>query len=197
LAAQNVGLVPIREMGMREGWWIFAADTVPFFTFQGATVRTIEVRPASDSSSAGTVGLSLRYKLFTIINLPENSLLISEENYKRKYIDNVVAPCYLILGAMKKPGFDLGIIKGLIKDGSWSATVAAMDAAVELGFDEEDMRDCIVNHLEETHFYKTMESEKKPGLMQDVYRITYQGERLYVKLQVVINAVVVSFKEQD
>jgi motility quorum-sensing regulator / GCU-specific mRNA interferase toxin len=75
--------------------------------------------------------------------------------------------------------------------------VAAMDAAVELGFDEEDMRDCIVNHLEEIHFYKTMESEKKPGLMQDVYRITYQGERLYVKLQVVINAVVVSFKEQD
>ena len=75
--------------------------------------------------------------------------------------------------------------------------MAAMDAAVELGFDEEDMRDCIVNHLEETHFYKTMESEKKPGLMQDVYRITYQGERLYVKLQVVINAVVVSFKEQD
>ena len=75
--------------------------------------------------------------------------------------------------------------------------MAAMDAAVELGFDEEDMRDCIVNHLEETHFYKTMESEKKPGLMQDVYGITYQGERLYVKLQVVINAVVVSFKEQD
>ncbi len=98
---------------------------------------------------------------------------------------------------MKKPRYDLALIKGLIKDGSWSATVTAMDTAVELGFDEEDVCDCIVNHLEETHFYKTMESEKKPGLMQDVYRITYQNERLYIKLQVVVNAVVVSFKEQD
>ena len=32
--------------------------------------------------------------------------------------------------------------------------------------------------------------------MQDVYYITYQELRLYVKLQVVVNAVVISFKEQ-
>jgi hypothetical protein len=31
--------------------------------------------------------------------------------------------------------------------------------------------------------------------MQDVYYITYQGQRLYVKLQVNVRAVVVSFKE--
>ena len=98
---------------------------------------------------------------------------------------------------MKKPSYGLGLIKGLMKDGSWNATVAALDTAMELGFDDEDIYDCIVNYLEETHFYKTMESEKKPGLMQDVYHITYQNERLYVKLQVVVNAVVVSFKEQD
>jgi motility quorum-sensing regulator/GCU-specific mRNA interferase toxin len=108
-----------------------------------------------------------------------------------------VAPCYPVQREMKKPSYDLGLIKGLMKDGSWIATVPAMDAAVDLGFDEEDMFDCIVTHLQETHLYKTMESEKKPGLMQDVYHITYQSERLYVKLPVVINAVVISFKEQD
>lgn len=96
-----------------------------------------------------------------------------------------------------KPTHDLGLIKGLMKDGCWNITVTAMDTAVELGFDEEDIYDCIVNCLEETHFYKTMESEKKPGLMQDVYYITYQDLQLYVKLQVVVNAVVISFKEQD
>ena len=58
-----------------------------------------------------------------------------------------------------------------------------------------DMYDCIVNHLSETHFHKTMESEKRPGRMQDVYYITYRAIRLYVKLQVCGDAVVISFKE--
>jgi hypothetical protein len=75
-----------------------------------------------------------------------------------------------------KPAHDLGLVKGLMKDGSWNVTVSALDTAVELGFDEE--------------------SEKKPGLMQDVYYITYQDLQLYVKLQVVVNAVVISFKER-
>jgi motility quorum-sensing regulator/GCU-specific mRNA interferase toxin len=95
-----------------------------------------------------------------------------------------------------KPTYALGLIKGLVQDGSWAVTVTALDTAVELGFDEEDIYDCIVNHLEESHFYKTMESEKKPGLMQDVYYIAYQDRQLYVKLQVVVNAVVVSFKQR-
>jgi MqsR (Motility quorum-sensing regulator) toxin of toxin-antitoxin system len=33
--------------------------------------------------------------------------------------------------------------------------------------------------------------------MPDVYHITYQDQRLYVKLQVNVGAVVVSFKEVD
>lgn len=98
---------------------------------------------------------------------------------------------------MKKPSYDLGLIKGLMKDGDWILTVSAMDTALERGFDEEDVYDCIVNHLDETHFYKTMESEKKPGLKQDVYYITYRKEALYVKLQVNVRAVVVSFKKKD
>jgi hypothetical protein len=56
---------------------------------------------------------------------------------------------------MNKPSYDLGLIKGLVKDGSWRATVSARDGALELGFDDEDMCDCIVNYLRETHSYKT------------------------------------------
>lgn len=69
-----------------------------------------------------------------------------------------------------------------------------MDSALEMGFDDEDIHDCIVNDLEETHFYKTMPAEKNPALMQDVYHITYQGHRIYVKVQVNVFAVVISFK---
>jgi hypothetical protein len=98
-----------------------------------------------------------------------------------------------------KPTYSLALIKGLMKDNSWFLTESARDTATELGFDEEDVYDCIVNQLEETHFYKTMAATAKAGLklMQDVYYITYENERLYVKLQVNVDAVVVSFKEQD
>ena len=84
-----------------------------------------------------------------------------------------------------------------MKDNCWYLTGTARDDATEIGFDEEDVYDCIVNHLAETHFYKTMPAQKKAGLMQDVYRITYQDERLYIKLQVCGNVIVVSFKEED
>ncbi len=98
---------------------------------------------------------------------------------------------------MVKPTYSLGLIKGFMKDGSWILTESATDTATELGFDDEDVYDCIVNHLDETHFYKTMVAAAKAGLMQDVYHITYGNKRLYVKLQVNVGAVVVSFKEQD
>jgi hypothetical protein len=96
---------------------------------------------------------------------------------------------------VQKPTYPLSAIKGLVREGDWVLTGAASETAVDLGFDDEDVADCIVNYLEETHFYKTMESEKKQGLMQDVYYITYQAQRLYVKLQINVRAVVVSFKE--
>jgi hypothetical protein len=98
---------------------------------------------------------------------------------------------------MATPTYGLKLIKGLMKDGSWYLTETARDTATELGFDEEEVFDCIVNHLEETHFYKTMESTSHSGLMQDVYHITYSGELLYVKLQMNVEAVVVSFKGKD
>ena len=82
-----------------------------------------------------------------------------------------------------------------MKDGSWRLSESALDTALEIGFDQEDVYDCVVNQIEETHFYKTMGSEKKKGLMQDVYHITYQEQRLYVKLQENVQAVIVSFKE--
>ena len=98
---------------------------------------------------------------------------------------------------MGGPAYSLALIKGLMKDGSWYATGSAVDGAGALGFDEEDICECVVNQLDLTHFYKTMDSEKKKGLKQDVYRITYKTKRVYIKLQVCVDAVVISFKEED
>lgn len=75
-------------------------------------------------------------------------------------------------------------------------TETALDDAMTLSYDEEDILDCCFQ-LDGSHFYKTMEAKKAPGLWQDVYEIEYQGMRLYVKIQIntLGKAVVVSFKE--
>jgi len=108
-------------------------------------------------------------------------------------LGSIVLPCF----GMTKATYDLHCVKGLMQDGSWRLTESARDTATELGFDDDDVFDCVVNYLEETHFYKTMEATARPGLMQDVYHITYQSVRLYVKLQISVEAVVISFKEKD
>lgn len=93
--------------------------------------------------------------------------------------------------------YPLELVRQLLQRSKWLVTAAALNGALDVGLDEEDIFDCIVNHLSETHFYKTMPAEKNPALMQDVYRVAYQGERIYLKLQVHRDwAIVVSFKEE-
>jgi hypothetical protein len=91
-------------------------------------------------------------------------------------------------------------LKELIRSQKYFVTVSARQTAALLGFlDDEDILDCILNHLQPSHFYKTMAAEQKPGLMQDVYKITYEGKRVYLKLQINQSgrAVIVSFKEDE
>jgi hypothetical protein len=94
--------------------------------------------------------------------------------------------------------YPLEWVKRLFRQKHWFVTLTAQSSALDLGLDDEDIADCIMNCLTGAHFYKTMPAEKRPGLMQDVYRITYQGRCIYLKLQVSEEnwAVVVSFKEE-
>jgi hypothetical protein len=77
--------------------------------------------------------------------------------------------------------------------------VTALETAALMGFDDESVVEYIVEQLAETHFYKTMAATSVPGLMQDVYKISFEGQRVYLKLQVnrSQNAVVISFKEDE
>ncbi len=98
---------------------------------------------------------------------------------------------------MEEATYTLDWIKQLFQQNRWIVTTTAMNSVLDLGMDDEDIFECIVIHLNETHFCKTMPAEKKPGLMQDVYRITYEKQRIYLKLQVANDwAVVISFKEE-
>lgn len=60
-------------------------------------------------------------------------------------------------------------------------------------FDAKHDIPACVEALQPSDFHKTMPSHKKPGLIQDVYLTTYCGRALYVKLQLSIKAIVISF----
>ena len=92
--------------------------------------------------------------------------------------------------------YRLSEIQALVFQGSYHVTATARQGALEIGFDAEDVRDCVLA-LSDSHFYKYMFAEKVPGLYQDVYKIRYESVRVYLKLQINFdrNAVVISFKE--
>ena len=98
-----------------------------------------------------------------------------------------------------QPSYSLPRVKELVKEGKYRITVSAFQSALLMGFLDEDITECIVDFLAPSHFYKTMASEQQPGLMQDVYKITYEGKRVYLKLQISRSglAVIVSFKEDE
>lgn len=94
--------------------------------------------------------------------------------------------------------YSLEEIKQLVAGGHRYITRSSLDGAYDLGFDDQDIVECICDYLEVTHFYKTMPADKRPGLMQDVYRITYEGQPLYMKFQIVNGSVtVISFKADE
>ena len=92
--------------------------------------------------------------------------------------------------------YNLDRIKMLISEGSYRVTISARQGALAVGFDAAGVRDCVLS-LDESHFYKCMPAEKVPGLWQDVYKIGFNGVRVYLKLQIYFDsqAVVISFKE--
>jgi hypothetical protein len=95
--------------------------------------------------------------------------------------------------------YSLTAVKQLASDGKYFITVTALKSAAVIGFDDESIVECIVEELEETHFYKTMAANSVPGLMQDVYKIRFDGRRVYLKLQINRSrtAVIISFKQDE
>lgn len=84
-----------------------------------------------------------------------------------------------------KPTYDLHELQRLIGQGpiSSSITRAAKRGAALLDFGAEDIVGAVLE-LTPVHFYKSMESERQPGLWQDVYHLDYMGVQLYIKLQI-------------
>ena len=94
----------------------------------------------------------------------------------------------------KTPHCKLSVVKALIVAGKVRTTKTAREGAVALGFDFDAMM-AVVMALTPADFYKSMTTHADHRLWQDVYRpMTPVGE-VYLKLTVVDDVLIVSFKE--
>jgi motility quorum-sensing regulator/GCU-specific mRNA interferase toxin len=92
------------------------------------------------------------------------------------------------------PHCDLPAVKAMVQAGKVRITMAALAGADALGLDAKGIVS-IVMGLTLKDFYKSMTSHNNHRELQDVYRpITHVG-KVYVKLIVVNDVLILSFKE--
>jgi motility quorum-sensing regulator/GCU-specific mRNA interferase toxin len=94
----------------------------------------------------------------------------------------------------RTPHCKLDVIKALVKAGKVRTTHAARCGASELGLTLSDMLDAVLA-LTPADFHKSMTTLADHTVWQDVYRPGTQAGNVYLKLTVVDDVLIVSFKE--
>jgi len=94
----------------------------------------------------------------------------------------------------KTPHYKLAVVKALATAGKVRTTHAARAGASELGLTLSDMLNTVMA-MTSADFYKSMTTYADHTLWQDVYRPTSQAGGVYLKLTVVDDLLIVSFKE--
>jgi motility quorum-sensing regulator/GCU-specific mRNA interferase toxin len=94
----------------------------------------------------------------------------------------------------KRPHYNLTTIQEFIKEKKYFITKTAYKGAFALNFDEDDILNAVIN-LTNNNFYKSMTTNTDHKKWQDVYYLTYKSVKLYIKLQLIDEAIVISFKE--
>ena len=94
----------------------------------------------------------------------------------------------------RKPHCKLTLVHSLIEQGKVRATVSALAGGAALGFDFKGIVG-VVKALTPSDFYKSMTTHADHRIWQDVYRPTTANGGVYLKLTVIHDVVIVSFKE--
>jgi len=92
------------------------------------------------------------------------------------------------------PHCKLSVVKTLVEAGQVRATFTALTGGAALGLDFEGMVS-IVQALTPQDFYKSMTTHSDHRIWQDVYRPTTIVGEVYLKLTVIDDVLIVSFKE--
>lgn len=94
----------------------------------------------------------------------------------------------------RTPHCKLTVVKTLVEAGKVRTTHAARAGANDLGFTFSDMLN-VVMALTSADFYKSMTTHADHTVWQDVYRPSTQAGDVYLKLTVIDDVLIVSFKE--
>jgi motility quorum-sensing regulator / GCU-specific mRNA interferase toxin len=94
----------------------------------------------------------------------------------------------------RTPHCKLSVVKALIETGKVRTTHAARVGATALGFDFSGML-AVVLALTPADFYKSMTTHVDHTIWQDVYRPSTAVGDIYLKLTVIDDVLILSFKE--
>lgn len=93
------------------------------------------------------------------------------------------------------PHCKLPLIKALVETGQVRATATAYNGARDLGINNLDGMCAVVLALTPANFYKSMTTHADHTVWQDVYRPSTQAGDVVLKLTVMDDVLIVSFKE--
>ena len=94
----------------------------------------------------------------------------------------------------RTPHCKLAVVKTLVAAGKVRATVSALAGGAALGFGFEEIV-AVVAALRMGDFYKSMTTYADHRVWQDVYRPKTPVGEVYLKLTVIDDVLIVSFKE--
>lgn len=94
----------------------------------------------------------------------------------------------------RTPHCRLSVVKSLIEAGRVRTTQTARAGAAALDLDFAGML-TIIGALQPTDFYKSMTTQADHRIWQDVYRPSTAVGDIYLKLTVIDDVLIVSFKE--
>jgi motility quorum-sensing regulator/GCU-specific mRNA interferase toxin len=94
----------------------------------------------------------------------------------------------------RTPHYQLSLVKMLIEEGRIRSTYSALAGAAALGLDFAGMVS-VIAILTARDFYKSMTTHADHKVWQDVYRPTTSAGEVYLKLTVIDDVLIVSFKE--
>ncbi len=92
------------------------------------------------------------------------------------------------------PQCKLAVVKALINAGKVRSTQSALVGAAALGFDFSGIV-AVIMTLTQKDFYKSMTTHADHRIWQDVYRPATDAGEVYLKLTVIDDVLIVSFKE--
>lgn len=94
----------------------------------------------------------------------------------------------------RKPHCPLSTVHALIEQGQVRTTTSALVGAAAMDLEFDDMLD-VVRALTIADFFKSMTTHADHRIWQDVYRPSIPAGDVYLKLTVIDDVLIVSFKE--